>query len=90
MIGLQDNSTTNSTEHKQIRIAHVFNHSYFLGGGEISFFELIRTIDKKLFKPNAIVPAPGEIKEKLKYNNIEVHSIFFPSLRRIIQFNIKI
>jgi glycosyltransferase involved in cell wall biosynthesis len=73
--------------YKKIRIGFIFNHSFFLGGGEISFFELIRKLDKARFKPIVIVPASGEIKRKLQYNDIEVHSISFPSLRSIIKFS---
>jgi glycosyltransferase involved in cell wall biosynthesis len=74
-------------ENKKTRIAHIFNHSYFLGGGEISFFELIRKLDKGLFKPIVIVPAAGEIERKLQCNNIEVHLIPFPSLKSIIKLS---
>jgi glycosyltransferase involved in cell wall biosynthesis len=72
--------------HKRITIGFIFNHPFFLGGGEISFFELIRTIDKERFKPIVIVPASGEIERKLKYNDIHVHSVSFPSIKDIINF----
>jgi glycosyltransferase involved in cell wall biosynthesis len=72
---------------KRIKIGFIFNHSFFLGGGEISFFELIRKLDKERFKPIVIVPASGEIEGKLQNNNIEVHSIPFPSLKSLIKFS---
>jgi glycosyltransferase involved in cell wall biosynthesis len=83
----RNNCTKGMVENKKTRIAHIFNHSYFLGGGEISFFELIRKLDKGLFKPIVIVPAAGEIERKLQCNNIEVHLIPFPSLKSIIKLS---
>ncbi len=73
-----------SKRHKRITIGFIFNHSFFLGGGEISFFELIRKLDRERFKPIVIVPAVGEIERKLKYNDIEVHSILLPSIKKIL------
>jgi len=67
------------------RIAHLFNHSNFLGGGEISFFELIRMIDKKAYQPFVIVPNGGEIKRKLESIDISAQIIQFPSLKSIIK-----
>ena len=77
-------SSNTKKNRKIIRIGFIFNHSFFLGGGEISLFELIRKLDKKRFKPIVIVPGSGEIGRKLQCNNIEVHSIPFPPLREII------
>jgi glycosyltransferase involved in cell wall biosynthesis len=73
--------------YKRITIGFIFNHSFFLGGGEISFFELIRKLDRERFKPIVIVPASGEIERKLQNDNIEVHSIPFPSLKSLIKFS---
>ena len=76
---------------KKITIGFIFNHPYFLGGGEVSFFELIRTIDKKKFNPVVIVPASGEIERKLKKKKIEVHCIKFPSIKNALKlFPLKI
>ena len=44
------------------KIAFIFNHSLFQGGGEISFFELIKGIDRNRLKPLVIVPGKGEIR----------------------------
>ena len=55
---------------RRLNIGFIFNHSFFLGGGEISFFELIRKLNKRFFKPVVIVPESGEIEKKLKYHNI--------------------
>ena len=77
------NKQTITKYHKKLNIGFIFNHSYFLGGGEISFFELIRKLDKEHFKPIAIVPALGEIERKLKCNNVEVHALSLPSAKKI-------
>jgi hypothetical protein len=76
-------------ENKKTRIAHIFNHSYFLGGGEISFFELIRKLDKGLFKPIVIVPAAGEIERKLQCNNIEVHLLMAQGYACMVQSQVE-
>lgn len=87
MIKIKKNIENNDSEHKRLTIAFIFNHSFFLGGGEISFFELIRKLDKKVFKPIVIVPAAGEIEKKLRNNDIEVHAIKLPSLKTIIKLS---
>ncbi|MDY6950054.1 MAG: glycosyltransferase family 4 protein [Thermodesulfobacteriota bacterium] len=63
------------------KIAFVFNHPYFLGGGEKSFFELIRIIDKELFEPIVMTPEKGEIEKACHEQGIEVCVTPFPSLK---------
>lgn len=72
---------------KQTTVCFIFNHSFFLGGGEVSFFELIRTLDKKRIRPVVIVPDSGEIERNLKDNNIEVHIVRFPPIKNLIKFS---
>jgi glycosyltransferase involved in cell wall biosynthesis len=48
-------------EKRGIRVAFVFNHAFFLGGGERSFFELIRSLDQEVFASLVIAPADGAI-----------------------------
>ncbi len=64
----------------KIRVAFIFNHSFFLGGGEISLFELIKNLDKTRFYPIAIVPKQGQIRNKLRANHVEVYICKFPSI----------
>lgn len=66
---------------KTMRIAYVFNQPSFLGGGEISLAELIRSNDKERIEPIVIVPARGEIEEKYRNENIKVIAISFPMLK---------
>ena len=47
MNNFKNNNIEPSDVRQKMRIAHIFNHSYFLGGGEISFFELIRKLETK-------------------------------------------
>ena len=77
----QNNRIEIFNEHRKTRVAYIFNHSYFLGGGEISFFELIRKLDSKWFEPIAIVPKEGEIERKLLRNNIDVYINKFPTIK---------
>jgi len=67
---------------KKKKIGLIFNHSYFLGGGEISFFELIKSLNQDLFEPVVIVPGDGEIKRKLEAHRFKVIVNPLPSLKR--------
>ncbi len=48
-----------------MRVGFLFNHEFILGGGEISFLDLISEIRRLDVVPIAFVPAKGEITEKL-------------------------
>ena len=69
---------------KKSRIAFFFNHSFFLGGGEVSFYELIRAIDKTKFQPVVIVPDKGEIEREFNENNVKVIANPLPPLKHIV------
>jgi glycosyltransferase involved in cell wall biosynthesis len=66
------------------KIALIFNHDFLLGGGEISFFELIRQLTHTAFEPVCIVPAKGEISSRLQSIGIQVFPIDMPPLRQLI------
>jgi glycosyltransferase involved in cell wall biosynthesis len=66
------------------RIAFVFNHHFFLGGGEFSFFDLIRSLDKSTFEPLVIVPCDGEILERLAEITIPAFALPLPPLKTIL------
>ncbi|RJQ25841.1 glycosyltransferase family 1 protein [Candidatus Parcubacteria bacterium] len=66
-----------------LKIAFIFNHHFFLGGGEISFSELILKLERKSFKPLIIVPEIGQITEYFKDKNFSVVSTPFEPLKRI-------
>lgn len=83
MTKLRNNCTKVLDNNKKMSVAFLFNHSYFLGGGEISFFELVRKLDTKWFKPIAIVPRSGEIERKLSNHNIDVYIYPFPAIKSI-------
>ena len=63
------------------RVGYVFNHGEVIGGGEVSFIDLVDDIRHYGIEPIAIVPGPGSVKSKLEKKGIEtlVHS--WPSLR---------
>ena len=83
---LLNNSTKIIDKKTKPRVAYIFNHSYFLGGGEISFYELIRNFDKTEFEPVVIVPENGEIRKKLLDKKIKVHISKLPSLKKFNPF----
>jgi len=65
------------------KIAFIFNHPLFQGGGEISFFELIKGLDRNIFEPLVIVPGKGEIETSASTQGFEVNVCPFPSLRSL-------
>jgi len=65
------------------RIACVFNRSEFQGGGEISFFELIKGLDRQKFNPLIIVPGEGEIAQSVAGLGLEVSICPLPPLKTI-------
>lgn len=64
-----------------MRVAFVFNHSHFLGGGEISLAELIRIIDRKHIEPFVIVPGHDEIMSLFQKSGTYVITNPFPPLK---------
>ncbi|WP_291497802.1 glycosyltransferase [Desulfocurvus sp.] len=44
-----------------LRVAYLFGHDHFMGGGERSTAELIRSLDPELVRPLALLPGPGEL-----------------------------
>ena len=65
------------------RVAFIFNHSFFLGGGETSFFELIKTTDVSKIEAIAMVPARGEVQKRLESQNLACLKISLPGLKTI-------
>lgn len=68
----------------KIRIACVFNTHFIMGGGEISFLALIRSLDRRAWEPIAIVPKRGEISETLAREGIESQIAPAPPLREVV------
>jgi len=65
----------------RLKIAFVFNHHFFLGGGEVSLFDLIRSLNKDRFFPFALLPAGGDIQESLKSQGIHALVSPLPTLK---------
>jgi glycosyltransferase involved in cell wall biosynthesis len=65
------------------RIAFVFNHSYFLGGGEISFTALAEGLEKTAYAPLIVVPGKGGIQEHFLARGYPVAETTFPPLKRL-------
>lgn len=80
--GFMRKNITNSS--RRTKIAFVFNHPFFLGGGERSFFELIRSIDRERFEPIVIIPERGEIEEKCAEGEIQSFVASFPPLKDLL------
>ena len=69
------------------RIALLFNHHFFLGGGEASLYDLIQTLNRDRFFPVALVPARGDILERMKSLLIPAHVSPLPSLKRALPWH---
>lgn len=77
------NNRKHSKMFRKKRIAFLFNHPFLLGGGEISFLELIKNLDKDLFEPLIVVPAPGEIKAQLELLHFNVTVCCFSPIKYV-------
>ncbi len=66
-----------------VRIGFVFNHGIIVGGGEISFLDLICGLDRTQWHPVVWVPEAAEIKRKLEERAIENYIMSFPAIRDI-------
>jgi len=66
------NNVKSFDQYRKKTVAFIFNHSFYLGGGEISFFEFIRSLDQNRFEPIIIVPNNGEIEKELTSLNFQV------------------
>ena len=64
-----------------MRVGFIFNHGEYVGGGEISFVELIDAIQHYDVHPVAFVPAYGGVYEQLRTMQIETVVFPFPTLR---------
>jgi len=71
-------------EQRKLKVAFVFNHPFFLGGGEISFSELIRTLNKSSFEPVILLPSSGEIAAFFEKQKVEVLVTPFPPLKQVL------
>ena len=64
-----------------MRVGFVFNHAGIVGGGEISFIDLIDAVQALGVQPIGIVPRPEEVSERLDALEIETAFVPWPSLR---------
>jgi glycosyltransferase involved in cell wall biosynthesis len=67
---------------KPARIGLMFNHPFFLGGGERSLFVLIEGLKHSDFEPVGIVPEEGEVIECLRTHGVPATICPLRSLRR--------
>lgn len=63
------------------RVGYLFNHAEIIGGGEISFIDLIDVIRAFGVEPVAFVPGPGEVRKKLDEKGIAVVATPWPPIR---------
>lgn len=63
-----------------MRVGFIFNHARIVGGGEISFLQLIKAVRTHSVEPVVFVPAAGEVKERLKALDTEIVEHLWPKL----------
>lgn len=70
---------------QKTKVGFIFNHSFFLGGGEHSLFALIESLKNSNFEPIGIVPEAGEVMERLKMCGITYAICPLSSLRQDVR-----
>ncbi len=69
-------------------ILFLFNTGDVVGGGEISFFDLLKNLHTDRFQPWIVCPKKGALVEKLKKSGFKVHLIQMVSIRSLNVFKI--
>jgi len=64
-----------------LRVAYLFGHDHFMGGGERSTAELIRALDPGLVRPLVLVPGPGELNDHFAAAGVDTALAALPTLR---------
>lgn len=70
-----------STADGNIRVGMFFNHASIIGGGELSFIDLIEQLRKYTVVPVVFVPGQGEISDELQKREIPVNCFPSPPIR---------
>jgi len=63
-----------------MKIAYIFNHASIVGGGEISFIDLILSAGSLGIEPVVFVPGKGDVAARLRSAGMEVHEIAQPRI----------
>lgn len=75
-------ATLRTQEPKSIcRVGYLFNQAEIIGGGEISFIDLVDVIREFGVDPVVFVPGPGEVRKKLSEKGIAVVETPWPPIR---------
>ena len=64
-----------------MRVGYLFNHAHIVGGGEISFLELMEGVRNLGIEVIPFVPGPGVIEDRLRAAEFTPHRVAMPSLR---------
>jgi glycosyltransferase involved in cell wall biosynthesis len=59
----------------------MFNHHFFMGGGEVSLFDLMRFLNNDRFRLMAFLPASGDIQERIQSQGFPAYVSPLPSLK---------
>lgn len=74
-------------EIRRMRIAYLFNTPFFMGGGEISLKELIRTVSGSAIDPVIVAPGNGPVAQWCRCRKLPVDIVQMPALRTAIRLD---
>ncbi|MFA7160328.1 MAG: glycosyltransferase family 4 protein, partial [Kiritimatiellia bacterium] len=63
------------------KVGFVFNSERIIGGGELSFIDLVGEIRKLGVSPVVFVPGPGEVIDRIVALGVAVHKTPWPPIR---------
>jgi len=63
------------------KVGYIFNSAEIIGGGELSFIDLVDEIRALGVKPVVFVPGPGAIKDRMDAMGVAVHETPWPPVR---------
>lgn len=63
-----------------MRVGYIFNHHDIVGGGEISFIDLICIVPKLGVTPIIFTPKKGEVSERFQSIKVNIKYLYFPKV----------
>lgn len=63
-----------------IRVLYFSSFANFRYGGQRSLYHLVCNLDREAFRPHVIVPAEGELAERLRARNVAVSAVDLPRI----------
>jgi len=71
------------TERTPVQILYISGFADIAGGGQLSFLLLLKYLDRKIFSPAVLLPARGEMAERLEEMSVPFITAGYPRLRSL-------